>query len=64
MKALVLVLLAVGCATAPGPKRPDESQRIPVNRTVPAEVESAARPRKQDVADPRPRRRDSEVEWR
>ncbi len=38
MKALVLIALACACATAPGPQRPDESHRMPVNRTVPAEV--------------------------
>ncbi len=38
MKPLLLAALLVGCASAPRPKAPDESHRIPVNRTVPAEV--------------------------
>ncbi len=38
MKPLLLLALVVGCASAPRPKAPDESRRIPVNRTVPAEV--------------------------
>ena len=63
MKALLLVVLAAACASAPGPKRPDESHRVPVNRTIPAEVESAG-VSKQEVQDPRGRHRDGEVEWR
>ncbi|HTP26549.1 MAG TPA: TrwH protein [Anaeromyxobacteraceae bacterium] len=39
---LVIVSLAAGspfaCATAPKPKEPDESYRMPVNRVVPPEL--------------------------
>ena len=36
--ASVALILAVGCATAPAAKVPDEKHRVPVNRTVPPEV--------------------------
>ncbi len=38
MKPLLVVALLLGCASVPRPKAPDESRRIPVNRTAPAEV--------------------------
>ncbi len=38
MKPLLIVAFLVGCASAPRPKAPDESRRIPVNRTIPTEV--------------------------
>ena len=63
MKVLLLVVLAAGCASTPGPKRPDESHRVPVNRTIPVEVKSAGAI-KQDGQEPRRRHREGEVEWR
>lgn len=33
-----LVLGFAGCATAPGPKAPDETRRTPVNKVVPPEL--------------------------
>ena len=63
MKALLLVALAAGCATAPAAKRPDESHRIPVNRSVPAEVEGAGKPNQAGGTEKRPRR-EWEVQWR
>ena len=63
MKALLLIALFCACATAPGPKRPDESHRVPVNRTAPPEVEGAVKANESASAQPRPRR-EGEVEWR
>ena len=59
MRALALAFfLATACASAPGPKAPDESRRVPVNRTIPAELGSAHRPASRE------RPREGEVEWR
>ncbi len=63
MKTILFLLVAAGCATAPGPKRPDESHRIAVNRTVPAEVAGALPAEPTKRADRRPARA-GEVEWR
>ncbi|HDQ4405525.1 TPA: TrwH protein [Pseudomonas aeruginosa] len=45
MKKFAVLLLSVcivaGCSTAPKPKEPDESNRQPVNKTVPLEVQGA-----------------------
>ena len=62
MKALFFLFVA-GCATAPGPKRPDESHRIPVNRTVPAEVAGALAAQPVKPVD-RKNSASAEVEWR
>ncbi len=35
---VVLVVMVLGCATAPKPKAPDESRRTPVNKVVPPEL--------------------------
>jgi len=36
---LLVVFLAAGCkTTAPSPKRPDESRRVPINKTIPPEL--------------------------
>ena len=63
MKALLLMTLACACATAPGPKRPDESHRVPVNQTTPPDVEQAVKANDTSSAQRRPRR-EGEVEWR
>jgi hypothetical protein len=63
MKPLLLLALACACATAPGPKRPDESHRIPVNRTTPPEAEQAVKANETSSAE-RKARREGEVEWR
>jgi hypothetical protein len=62
MKALLLLALAAACASAPGPKQPDVSHRVPVNRTVPVEVQGAEAGR--PASQPRQRHHDDEVEWR
>jgi hypothetical protein len=41
---LVALLSVLGCATPPKPKAPDESQRTPVNKSVPAELRGARPP--------------------
>jgi len=64
MRALVVVLLAAACASAPGPKRPDESHRVPINRTVPPEVATAVAQNQGDAAAAKRRGREGEVEWR
>ncbi len=63
MKALFFLFVAAGCASAPGPKRPDESHRVPVNRTVPAEVAGALATDPRNRAEPKASAR-VEVEWR
>jgi hypothetical protein len=63
MKALLLLVLAAGCVTAPAPKRPEESHRVPVNRTVPPEADGNAKQSEPGAAQRQPRRA-GEVEWR
>ncbi len=63
MRPLVLIALACACASAPRPKQPDESHRVPVNRTVPAEAEDAAKADQPSGRQRQPRR-EGEVEWR
>ncbi len=63
MRTLLFIALACACATAPGPKRPDESHRVPVNRRVPPEVEEAVRANHGSGAQRQPRP-EGEVEWR
>ncbi len=63
MRWLLLIALAFACATTPEPKRPDESHRVLVNRTVPPEVEEAVKPNQASGAQRQPRR-EGEVEWR
>jgi hypothetical protein len=63
MKALLFIVLAAACATAHGPKRPDESHRVLVNRTLPADVEGSTKANEAASAQRQPRRA-SEVEWR
>jgi len=62
MKTAPLVLLVLAaCATAPGPKTPDELHRVPVNRMAPPEATT------DEPVDSRvpPARKDSAVvEWR
>ncbi|BDG08632.1 hypothetical protein AMPC_17450 [Anaeromyxobacter paludicola] len=60
MRGLALLFfVATACASAPGPKPPDESRRVPVNRTAPPELGSAGnRPQSRE------RQREGEVEWR
>ncbi len=62
MRTVVLFcLLALACASAPAPKTPDESHRVPVNYSVPAEL-AAGR-----TAERSPRKapqRSGEVYWR
>ncbi len=62
MKPFLLIVVAA-CATAPVPKRPDESHRVPVNRTVPPEVDGAVKPAQANGGQRQPRR-EGEVEWR
>ncbi len=62
MKPFLLIIVAA-CASAPAPKRPDESHRVPVNRTVPAEVDGAMKPDQANGGQRQPRR-EGEVEWR
>jgi hypothetical protein len=59
----IFAVLAAGCATAPGPKPPDEAHRVPVNRTVPAEVEGAGTT-KQSMGTRPQSRPEAEVQWR
>ncbi len=61
MKSVLLLALLVGCASAPRPKTPDESHRIPVNRTVPVEVARPDRPERPPARDPE---RGDSMEWR
>lgn len=63
MKALLVIMLASACATAPGPKRADESHRVPVNRMVPPEFETTAKANRASGTRQQPRR-EGEVEWR
>ncbi len=62
MKPFLLIIVAA-CATPAGPKRPDESHRVPVNRTVPTKVEETADPNRSSSAHRQPRR-EGEVQWR
>ncbi len=62
MKPFLLIMVAA-CASAPAPKRPDESHRVPVNRTVPPEVEDAVKANQASGGQRQPRR-EGEVEWR
>lgn len=63
MRPFLFIALACACATAPEPKRPDESHRVPVNRTGPPEVDAAVRANRASGVQ-RPPRREGEVEWR
>jgi hypothetical protein len=62
MRTLVLSMLLTACASVPGPKRPDESRRVPVNRTVPSEV--AAEGEHAEASPARHGGRGGEMEWR
>ena len=43
-RALVsLLFAALGCASIPGPKQPDESRRVPVNKVLPPELSKAVK---------------------
>ena len=54
MAILVATALeALGCASGPKPKQPDESRRTPVNADVPAELPQG-----------RAAKKPTEVEWR
>ncbi len=63
MRPLLFIAVACACAATPGPKRPDESHRVPVNRTLPPEVEEAVKTTEVTGTQRQPRRGD-EVEWR
>ncbi len=56
-RVLVVVLTLAACASAPTPKAPDESRRVPLNKVVPPEVEAA-------TGSGRAAKRTSKVEWR
>ncbi|WP_323000539.1 TrwH protein [Denitromonas sp.] len=46
MKRLFVLLTAVAlaaCATPPAPKAPDESNRVPVNKVLPTELQEKAK---------------------
>jgi len=36
---LVLAVSLVGCSSVPKPPRPNENNRVPVNKTVPVELQ-------------------------
>jgi len=56
---VLAVALVLGCSSVRPAKRPDESRRVPVNRTLPGELRGKeADPARQGSPDPR------EVEWR
>ncbi|OIS90251.1 TrwH protein [Brucella cytisi] len=44
MKRIIIAILMgsflAGCASAPKPKQPSEYNRVPVNKTYPAEIQS------------------------
>jgi hypothetical protein len=61
MKRLLLAAGLLACASAPGPKVPDESHRVPVNRTVPPEVVRPSESQMPATHDPG---RADRVEWR
>ena len=58
--ALLTLLVLTACASAPGPKAPDESHRVPVNRVMPPEAS------REDTLGKGTRkvRADGDVEWR
>ena len=57
----MVALLATACVSAPSPKEPDETHRVPVNRVTPPEI-AAEKPAKKAVQ--RERADAGEVEWR
>jgi len=61
MKAALLGVLLLACASAPAPKVPDESHRVPVNRVVPLEAETDEGTQKKA---PTVHREGGGVEWR
>jgi len=61
MRAFLLAAGILACASAPRPKTPDESHRIPINRTVPPEVASPGAARR---AQPERPSAAASVEWR
>ncbi|UXL41033.1 TrwH protein (plasmid) [Pseudomonas fragi] len=40
---LLCACIVAGCSSAPKPKEPNESNREPVNKTVPVEVQGAVK---------------------
>ncbi|EIJ6113766.1 TrwH protein [Salmonella enterica] len=46
MKSIIFAILMAGmlsaCSTAPKPKQPSDWNRVPVNKTVPAEIQRGA----------------------
>lgn len=60
-RILVAALLLSGCASAPAPKAPDESQRVPVNRVAPPEATTDGTPEK---AAKKAHKEAGQVEWR
>ncbi len=61
MVAGIVAVLATACVSAPSPKEPDESRRVPVNRVVPAEL-TPEKPARKAVQ--KERADGGEVEWR
>ena len=59
--AALFCLLVFACASAPAPKTPDESHRVPVNHSVPAELVGS---RTADRTSRRAPQRGAEVYWR
>jgi len=56
---LLAMALALGCSSVRPPKQPDLSRRVPVNRTLPEELQpKEPDPARQKPPDP------PEVEWR
>jgi len=61
MKWMLLAVCLLACASAPRPKAPDVSRRIPVNRSEPPEV---SRPGASETTAARDPGRVDYVEWR
>ena len=57
----IVAVLATACVSAPSPKEPDESHRVPVNRVVPVEL-MPEKPSRKAVQNERAH--GDKVEWR
>lgn len=51
----LVILLLIGCQSMPKePKIPDSSPRIPVNKTIPPEIQAECRPQESVYENPTP----------